>query len=177
MARVSLIEEKDCPALGQSIDRIRGGRARLLNLYKALLHSPDVAGAWFDYSNAVRRKTQLDGRMRELAIIRVGILNRAEYVIKQHVPALAIEAGLTREHCDALVDWPNSALFDDRERAVLACTDAMTRDVRVSDAVHAALRRHFGEREIVELTVVIGMYNMHSRVLEALEIDLEASGS
>ena len=177
MARVSLIEEKDYPDLSQLIDRIRGGRANLLNLYKVLLRSPDVAGAWFDYSNAVRRKTKLDGRIREIAIIRIGILNRAEYVIRQHVPALAIEAGLTREQCDALIDWPNSALFDDRERAALACTDAMTRDIRVPDAVHAELRRHFREREIVELTVVIGMYNMHSRVLEALEIDLEPAGS
>ena len=177
MARVSLIEEKDYPELSRSIDRVRGGRARIINLYKVLLHSPDVAGAWFDYSSAVRRKTQLDARIREIAIIRVGILNRAQYVIRQHVPALAIKAGLTREQCDALADWPNSALFDDRERAALACTDAMTRDIRVPGAVHAELRRHFSEREIVELTVVIGMYNMHSRVLEALEIDLEPSGS
>ena len=48
------------------------------------------------------------------------------------------------------------------------------RDVRVGDAVFAALREHFNERQIVDLTVLIGTYNMHTRVLQALEIDAEA---
>ena len=57
---------------------------------------------------------------------------------------------------------------------MLAYTDAMTVDVGVGGDVFAALRAFFGDREIVELTVLIGAYNMHSRVLRALEIDPEA---
>jgi alkylhydroperoxidase family enzyme len=89
------------------------------------------------------------------------------------VPAFALKEGLTREQCDALADWRNSTLFNDRQRAALAYTDAMTRDIQVPDAVHTELRRHFDERQIVELTVLIGTYNMHTRVLQALEIDAE----
>ncbi len=174
MARVSLIEEKDHPELAELIARIRGGRGgRLLNIYKMLLHSPDIAKAWLEQVTTVRWKTALDGRIREIVIIRVAILNRVEYVIKAHVPAFALKEGLTREQCDALADWRNSTLFNDRQRAALAYTDAMTRDIQVPDAVHAELRRHFDERQIVELTVLIGTYNMHTRVLQALEIDAE----
>ena len=61
-------------------------------------------------------------------------------------------------------------MFDFRQRAVLAFTDAMTREIRVSDAVFADVRAHFDERSIVELTATVGAYNMVSRFLEALQI-------
>jgi alkylhydroperoxidase family enzyme len=49
----------------------------------------------------------------------------------------------------------------------------MTRTIEVPDPVFAALREHFNEKQIVELTVLIGTYNMHTRVLQALQIDPE----
>ena len=110
-----------------------------------------------------------------IAIIRIGILNRVQYVIDAHVPAYALEEGLTLEQCDALNDWRESTLFDDLQRAVLAYTDSMTRDIHVPDDVFAALGSHFSEKQIVELTVLIGTYNMHTRVLQALDIDAEAA--
>jgi alkylhydroperoxidase family enzyme len=59
------------------------------------------------------------------------------------------------------------------ERAALAYADAMTRDIDVSDAVFEALRPHFSERQLVELTVLIATYNMLTRILQALQVDLE----
>lgn len=172
MARISLIEEKDHPELRELIARIRGDRGgRLLNLYEALLHSPAVAMAFLEQVTAVRWKTQLDGQTREIVTIRIGILNRCGYVFKAHVPAYTAPEGLTREQCNGLADWRNCTLFDARQRAALAYTDAMTRDIQVPDAVYTALQPHFSERQIVELTVLIGTYNMHTRVLQALEID------
>ena len=58
--------------------------------------------------------------------------------------------------------------FSDRERAALAYTDTMTRDITVPDEVFAEVEHHFNAREIVELTVLIGSYNMNARVLQAL---------
>jgi alkylhydroperoxidase family enzyme len=49
----------------------------------------------------------------------------------------------------------------------------MTRDIVVPDDVFAEVARHFDQRQIVELTVLIGSYNMNARVLQALELDLE----
>jgi len=47
----------------------------------------------------------------------------------------------------------------------------MTIDIQVPDAVQDELQRHFNERQIIELTVLIGTYNMHTRVFQALEIE------
>ena len=72
-------------------------------------------------------------------------------------------------------DWSSSQRFAPREKALLAYVDVMTRDVTVPGAIFDALREHFSERESVELTVLIAAYNMHTRVLKALEIDPETS--
>jgi alkylhydroperoxidase family enzyme len=174
MARVSLIEEDDHPELAELTARIKAARrGRVINVYKLLLHSPPLAESWFEHNNAARWSTQLDGRLRELVIVRIGFLTKVAYVVKQHVPKLALAEGLTLAECEALRDWRSSALFSERDRAVLAYTDAMTRDVQVPDAVFADIRRHFNERQTVELTVLIGTYAMHTRVFEALRIDPE----
>jgi alkylhydroperoxidase family enzyme len=175
MARVPLIQEQDHPELAEEIARYSAGRrGKLINIYRMLLNSPALAESWFNHSNAVRWKTKLDGRLREIVIIRMGHLTDSQYVLRQHVPSLALADGLTLEECDALADWQRSKFFDERERAVLAYADTMTRDIAVPDAVFAEVKRHFDARQIVELTVLVGSYNMNARVMQALQLDLES---
>jgi 4-carboxymuconolactone decarboxylase len=174
MARVSLIKEQDHPELAELIQKFSAGRrGRLINIYRMLLNSPALAESWFNHSNAVRWKTSLDGRLREIVIIRMGHLAKSQYVLRQHVPSLALADGMTLEECDALADWRATSLFSARERAALAYTDTMTRDIEVPDPIFAEVKRHFDDRQIVELTVLIGTYNMNARVLQALRLDLE----
>lgn len=174
MARVTLIKEQEHPELAELMEKFRSGRrGKLINIYRLLLNAPALAESWFNHSNAVRWRTELDGRLREIVIIRVAYLLGSAYVIRQHVPELAVADGLSAAECEALKDWRASASFSERERAALAYTDVMTRDVVVPDAVFAEVRRHFSGRQTVELTVLIGTYNMNIRVLTALDIDLE----
>lgn len=174
MARVKLIQPEERPDQSALIERIvKGRRGTFINVYKTLLHTPDIASVWLDLVNAVRWKTDLDGRLREIVIVRVGYLNKCAYVVKQHVPVISVPEGLSKEEADTLADWRASKYFNERERAALAYTDAVTRDIDVPDAVFAELRKHFNERQIVELTVLIGCYNMHTRVGQALQIDPE----
>jgi 4-carboxymuconolactone decarboxylase len=174
MARVPLIDEKDHPEFAELVEKFRAGRrGRLINIYRMLLNSPALAESWFNHSNAVRWKTALDGRLREIIIIRMGHLTGSQYVLRQHVPALALADGLSLPECDALADWRATQFFSARERSALAYADVMTREIVVPDDVFAEVARHFDPRQIVELTVLIGSYNMNARVLQALELDLE----
>ncbi len=174
MARISYIDEQDHPELADLIGKIRAGRrGSLINVYRLLLHTPALAAIWLEFVSAARFKTALDGRLREIVIVRVAHLNRTAYVFKQHVPQLSVPEGLSDAESAALADWRNAPSFNARERAALAYTDAMTRDIVVPDDVFDALKPHFDERQIVELSVLIGLYNMHTRVFTALGIDLE----
>ncbi len=209
MARVPLIDADDHPELAELAMRIRGSRrGNVINVYRALLHSPPLAESWFEHINRVRWGTEIDGRLREIVIIRLGHLVASAYVLRQHVPKLAAGEGVTEEECEALKDWRGSDLFDERERATLGYVDAMTLEITVPDEAFAPLKAHFNDREqatlayvdamtlsttvpdeafaplrahfsdrqIVELTLMIGAYISHSRVLQALEVDLEIDG-
>jgi alkylhydroperoxidase family enzyme len=174
MARVPLVDERTHPELTPAIERLRAGRrGTLINVYRLLLHSPDVALGWFALIDAVRFQTELDDAVRELVIVRVAHLNAVPYVVNQHVPAMALAAGLTQAQCDALKDRTDATLFDATQNAILDYTDAMTRDVDVPAPLYEALRATYTDRQMVELTVLIGAYNMHTRVLRALAIDPE----
>src|SRR5436853_4967558 len=105
MARVPLIEEKDHPELSELIAKIRGARGgRLINIYRLMLHSPALAAAWFELNQAARYGTEIDGRCRELVIMRVAALNRCGYVLKTHTTQYALKEGLTQQQVDALAD-------------------------------------------------------------------------
>jgi alkylhydroperoxidase family enzyme len=173
VARVALIGEGERPELEGVIATIKAERGgKLLNLYRALLHSPAVAEGWLKLFTAIRQKGKLSGRYRELAILRVAWLNGADYEYRAHIP-FARKDGISQEQIDALDGWQVSRVFDERERAVLAYTDHMTREIRVPDSVFDELRRHFDDRELVELTATVGGYNLVSRFLEAMLIDHE----
>jgi len=173
MSRVALHDESTKPDQLELIDRIKQQRGgRLLNLYRVLLNSPPVCEGWLNLFTAIRQQAKLDARYRELAILRVAVINAAPYEHRAHVPH-GLKAGLTQAQIDALPAWTVSDAFDPRERAVLAYADAMTRDIRVPGAIVAALKGFLDDRELVELTATVAGYNLVSRFLEAIEVDLE----
>ncbi len=170
MARLPYADLKH-PEAGPLVARIVAERGEVLHLYQMLLHSPPLAEGWLGYLTAVRQKLQLAGALRELIIMRVAILNGAPYEAAQHAP-IALKEGVTQAQLDALADWPASPLFDASTRAVLALTDAMTREIHFDAAIMAAVREALGERGAVEAAATIAAYNMVSRFLEALQIDI-----
>ena len=160
----------DRPEIQDLVGEITAQRGEVLHLYQMLLHSPPVTEGWLRFMTAVRQQCILPGTLRELIIIRIALLNHAPYEADQHRP-IAIREGCSPDQIDALDDWHRRAeLFDEKERAVLALTDRMTRDVEVDEPTWQAVRVHWAEREIVELVVTIASYNMVSRVLAALDI-------
>jgi AhpD family alkylhydroperoxidase len=169
MPRVPYVEELDHPELAPLIARIKAERGKVLDLYKVLLHSPAVMEGWLAFFTAIRQKTRLVGRVRELAIMRVAILNGAEYEYHSHLP-FALKEGATREQIAALKAWQLSPLFEAGERAALAYTDAMTKQVQVPDELFAEVQKHFDTQELVELTATIAGYNLVSRFLEAMQV-------
>jgi alkylhydroperoxidase family enzyme len=172
MARIPYPDLEENPEAATLTAQIIAERGKLHNLYRMLLNSPPVAQGWLNFLTAIRQKCVLSGRVRELSILRIAVINKAPYEFDSHIP-FALKEGLTQGQIDALGNWEASDLFDGKDRAVLAYTDAMTRDVHVTDAVFAPVGRYFDAREVTELTATIAAYNLVSRFLEALEIDPE----
>jgi alkylhydroperoxidase family enzyme len=171
MARIPYADDRN-PEVAELAAQIRRERGKMHNLYKMLLNSPPVARGWLNLLTAVRQQCKLPDKYRELAILRVAIVNGADYEYQSHIPH-AVKVGIQQRQVDTLPDWQKSNAFDAAERAVLAYTDSMTKEVHVPDAVFDALRPHFDARELTELTATIAAYNLVSRFIEAVQIDHE----
>ena len=170
MARIPYADPSrpEIAALAERITRERGGR--MLNLYRMLLNSPPVAEGWLTLFTAIRQKAKLADRYRELATLRVAVINGADYEFQAHIP-FALKAGVTQAQIDEIRAGRNPAGLEPVDLAVLDYTESMTRSIRVDDATFKRIREHFDEQEIVELTATIAGYNLVSRFLEALHID------
>jgi AhpD family alkylhydroperoxidase len=169
MARIPYASLDD-DAVRPVAQRIVEQRGSVLHLYQMLLHSPAVAEGWLAYLTAIRQKSSLPGALRELVIMRVAILNGAPYEADHHAP-IAIREGVSPAKLEALADWrEHSEAFDETERAVLAYTDAMTRDVEVDGATFEGVAARFDRQQLVDLTATVAAYNMVSRFLEALQV-------
>ena len=84
--------------------------------------------------------------------------------------------GLTEAELEALQgDYRASPLFDAREKAALAWSEAMTLNTaKRDDAVWRELRSHFNEAEIVEISLACGMFNMINRLNDSFRTELES---
>ena len=133
--------------------------------------SPPVAEGWLAFLTAIRQKCELSGRIRELVIMRVAVLNGANYEFVAHTPFAKAE-GITDAQIEALKTDRLEA-FEPLERSVIAYCDAMTKDIQVPQAIFDAVKPHFDDRAMVELTATIAAYNLVSRFLEAVQVDHE----
>jgi 4-carboxymuconolactone decarboxylase len=160
----------DGPEDGAVADLIRARRGgRLSALDRLLLHSPPVAEGWNAMLGALRGGTTLRGDLRELVVLRVAVLNGAEFEWAAHEPVGRRE-GLTDVHLRVLRSGSDEPVWSPVQAAVLAFTDASTRGVDVPDDVFAAVREHLGDRQVVELAALVAGYAMVSRFLVALRV-------
>ncbi len=143
-----------------------------LNIYRMLAHAGPAAVGFLSLGSALLRENLLDDHLRELVILRVGILCRAPYEVFQH-ERLASKIGVSQEKITALRDGPDAPVFDDFERKVLRYTDSVVLNVKAGDSLFGALQQKLSHRELAELTLVIGYYMMVSRFLENFEVEIE----
>ena len=146
----------------------RGGK--LLNLYRMLLHSPVVAEAWLGLGTAIRYRTGISPRQRELSICLISLLNDCEYEWHQHARE-AVEAGVGVDELGDLTSWRSSRHFDEKDRTVLHYVEQTTLGHPLHDDEFERLSQLLDETQIVELTALVGYYTGLSRFLIALGVD------
>jgi len=135
---------------------------------------PDVfdhAVAGFGVYRSPRRK--LDPKLRELGQTRAGFARGSQFVFSQHCKA-ARDVGLREEQVAAIPHWQVATCYSPLERAVLAYTDALVLEGgRVPDGVFEALRAGLGDAEILELTYITCLYEMHATMTRALQLEYD----
>jgi alkylhydroperoxidase family enzyme len=153
----------------------RGGH--LLNLDRMLMHQPEIAEGWSGLIGRIRKGYRISARSRELAICAVASLNGADYEFHHHAVLLAA-AGMNQAQIAALHDietaLADESLFSPNERAVLKLTCDSTCHIKIGEETLAAVKAWFPDPdEVFELLMIIASYNMVSRVLVGLGVEVE----
>ncbi|WP_027516091.1 carboxymuconolactone decarboxylase family protein [Bradyrhizobium sp. WSM1417] len=170
MARLPLIDpETTSGDIRASFDRM----PVKLNIFRMMAHAEANMIPAMRLGNSILHKQKLSAVNRELLILQAAQLEGGAYEWRQHVP-IALGVGCTQAQVDAVerADYDAAALSE-AERALLKFGREVVENVRVPEAIFAAMREHFSDQEIVESIVALGFYMMMARVTEATETDLD----
>ena len=177
MGAVSSIDnpqDEELKALYQRLEAASGGLG-VLNIFKVMAHNPDLLEGWLSFAmKLLGTGLKLSPRFREIAILRVFQKTRGEYGFAHHV-RIGKQVGLTDDEIAQLSAFENSALFSNLDREVIAYVDAATDLADGAPALAASLTQSLSEREVMELTMCIGHWNMLARILQPLEVPVDES--
>lgn len=152
--------------------RERLGDGPVLNIFRTLAHHPKLMKRWMVFGSHVLARSSLPARDRELAILRVGWLCRAEYEWSQHV-AIARQSGVSDEEIQRVARGPDAAGWSEAERALLRASDELHADSFIGDATWAELTRHYDTTQLLDLVFTVGQYHLVSMALNTLGVQLE----
>lgn len=113
----------------------------------------------------------LDPTLIELVKLRASLINGCAYCVDMHTK-VARSFGETEQRLYAVSVWRETPFYTDRERAALAWTEAVTlvNVDQVPDEVYELARQHFGEQELVDLTLTIVTINGWNRLAIAFRV-------
>lgn len=157
------------PELADLEKKIVVERGRVSPLYQTLLNAPEIAQGWEALLTAIRNRNSLSPAIREMIILRVAILNRADYEFDAHEPH-ALKAGVSPEKIAAIRELALPNIFTEQEMLILDLTDVMTKEIQVPDQLFDRIKPMFNDKERLELVATISAYNMVSRLLNALHV-------
>jgi alkylhydroperoxidase family enzyme len=116
---------------------------------------------------------QLSPQLRELGQTRAGYARGSQFVYSQHCKA-SRDVGLSEEKIQSIRSWPVATCYSPIERAVLAYTDCLVLEGgRVPDAVFDVLKAELSDTEILELTYITCLYEMHATMCRALRLEFD----
>ncbi len=141
----------------EGAERLLSDAAHMPNVLATLLRHPALAAPFLTYNNVLLRTPTLEPRWRELAVLRVAWRTRSEYEWMQHV-RLAARWGITTEEVEAVGPGADAGLWSALEADLLAATDQLLESYQIDDETWARLAQHLDERQLIELTFVVGTY-------------------
>lgn len=147
---------------------------RPINLTRLLVNSPGMAKAFHGVGGYIRNKSTLNPRLRELAILQVGWMEKSEYEFTHHVK-IGKEFGVTDEDIQNLFLETEGKMskLEPLARTILKGAREMVRDLAMSDATFAEIKKELSNEHMVDLVLTIAFYCAVVRVLATMKMDNE----
>jgi 4-carboxymuconolactone decarboxylase len=143
-----------------------------------MLYAPAVGQALQELGAAIRFRTTLSPRIREMAILVVAQAWDSDYERSSHEP-IGREAGLTAPEIEALRAGTDPGFTDDRERVAYSAVRSLVGigvPADLDDAQYAVAVAALGERALVELSTLVGYYATLALQLRIFRVDAQQAG-
>ncbi len=148
------------------------GAPRVVNALAILMRYPALAKAFLTFNRHLLFKSSLSDRIRELLILRIAWLRRAEYEWAQHV-LLAQKAGLRKEEIEAVKEGPGAAVWAAFDAALLAAVDELHAKAFVTDTTWDVLAARLDQRQLMDLVFTVGAYDLLAMAFNTFGLELD----
>jgi AhpD family alkylhydroperoxidase len=171
MTRIGVVPAKQAGPLVRLIYRLsRRQFGRDMDPIAVYAHLPRLLIGYGIYEQATGKQHRVDERLKALAETKAAAVVNCEFCC-DIASSIAREAGVTERQLLAMPRYRESDEFTELERLVLDYATAMSRTpTTVTDELFAAMREHFDERQMVELSNVIALENMRARFNSAFDM-------
>lgn len=170
-ARVPPLPEEEwderTAALLSFVPRDEGGHVP--HIFTTLVRHPDLFERFLPFGALLLSGGRLPGRVRELLILRTAHNTRAGYEWSRHVP-MARAAGVAAEEVARVATGPDAPGWPPEDAALLRAADELHHDARLSGPVWDALSARYDEAELIEITMLVGQYQMIAFTLNSLGV-------
>ena len=148
------------------------GGGRVYNIFSTVAHHPKLLKHWMVFGTHVLNKSTLAARERELVILRIGWLCRAQYEWAQHV-VIGKQCGVTDEEIQRLTQGPDAPGWNELDKLLLRATDELHADQCITDATWKGLSAKLDTQQLLDLLFTVGQYTLVSMVLNSLGVALD----
>ena len=149
-----------------------GGAPRVVNALAVLMRYPALAKAFLTFNRHLLSASSLSERIRELLILRIAWLRRAEYEWAQHV-VLGARAGLRKEEIEAVKEGPDAALWAPADAVVVRAVDELHADACITDATWDQLSQTLDQRQLMDLVFTVGAYDLLAMAFKSFGLELD----
>ena len=146
---------------------------RLIGPFNPVLFAPEMASCFADLQAAEARYTPLSERVRQVVILAVGAVWKADYELYAH-SAVARKAGLSEAAIRSLASGGHPEDLSDEERVAQRFVRQLTAEHHVEEKLYRAAEAAFGREGIVAMTFLAGCYQVVCSLLNAFEIPAPA---
>jgi alkylhydroperoxidase family enzyme len=149
------------------------GVPRGMNALAVILNHPVLAKAFLTFNNHIATTGTITRRIRELLILRLSWLRRAEYEYFQHT-VLGMRAGLTPAELEQVQNGPDAPGWKPLEADLLRAVDELHADACIGDATYQRLAAHFDGNALLDIVFTVGCYDALAMVLKTFKVEQEA---
>jgi alkylhydroperoxidase family enzyme len=145
--------------------------ANLSEIMRTMLRHPDLFAREIDIGIQLLTQGALSNRDRELAILRIGWLCQAPYEWGEHV-LVAKHVGVSSEDIERITRGSAAPGWSEHDRAILRAAEELFADAMISDETWATLSKRLDDRQLIELPILIGQYQVVAYYQNSLRLRL-----